>query len=334
MPSAPSPRAQPAPGDRPRIEWPTVAVAVVIYGSWIGLTLGHRHVPTPLLIILLAVVGAWFGSLQHEVLHGHPFRSRRASDALGWAPLWLWLPYAEYKTAHLKHHRNPSLTDPLDDPESFYVTGESWARAPAALRPVLLANRTLLGRLVFGPIITIAGYAHETMTRERTGDQRRRDRRRAQRIWIRHALGVGVIVAWLVLVAHLPLPIYLAGFVYGGLALTQVRSFAEHRYMAGDETRSATIDASPFWALLFLNNNLHHAHHSRPHAAWYHVPGIADRLGSRAISAEGAGYYRSYGQMFRRYLLRPITSAVHPRYVLGAGAHGGPAFVQPATLAE
>ena len=67
-------------------------------------------------------------SLQHELIHGHPTRSRRINTALGFPPLSLWLPFACYRTSHLAHHAGDGLTDPRRDPESFYVTGEEWSR--------------------------------------------------------------------------------------------------------------------------------------------------------------------------------------------------------------
>ena len=35
-------------------------------------------------------------------------------------PLALWIPYESYRISHLMHHRDDRLTDPLDDPESYY----------------------------------------------------------------------------------------------------------------------------------------------------------------------------------------------------------------------
>ena len=89
---------------------------------------------------------------------------------------------------------------------------------------------------------------------------------------------------------------------------TLLRSFAEHRAVDG-ETRSAVVRSNVVFSLLYLNNNLHHTHHARPRLAWYSLPRARDELGSDEIAARGAGSYRGYADIARRYLLRPID---HP----------------------
>ncbi len=84
------------------------------------LTLFWAAIPIWLLVPLAAWLIAWQGSLQHEVMHGHPTRNRRINDAIGWPPLSLWLPYPIYRVSHLRHHRDEYLTDPIEDPESTY----------------------------------------------------------------------------------------------------------------------------------------------------------------------------------------------------------------------
>jgi fatty acid desaturase len=100
-------------------EWPTFLLAFTIYAGWAALTFFHAAIPWPLLVLGGAWVLAWQMSLQHEVLHGHPTRSRRLNDALGFPPLTLWLPYFIYRRSHLRHHRDAYLTDPLEDPETY-----------------------------------------------------------------------------------------------------------------------------------------------------------------------------------------------------------------------
>ncbi|MFN3503676.1 MAG: hypothetical protein ACK4ZJ_15580, partial [Allorhizobium sp.] len=57
-----------------RIEWPTVALAFLIYGGFIALTYFWRDIPLLILVPLGAWLIAWHGSLQHEVIHHHPTR--------------------------------------------------------------------------------------------------------------------------------------------------------------------------------------------------------------------------------------------------------------------
>ena len=101
------------------VEWPTLFLAVFIYSAWLALTYFWESVPFILLVLAGGWLVAWHGSLQHEVLHGHPTRSRRLNDAIGSIPIALWLPYPLYKRAHIKHHNEEWLTDTLAPPESY-----------------------------------------------------------------------------------------------------------------------------------------------------------------------------------------------------------------------
>lgn len=86
-----------------------------------ALTWHHHALPWWLILPLGGWLVAWHGSLQHEVLHGHPTRWQGLNTVLASAPLVLWLPYPLYYSRHRRHHIIASLTDPLEDPESFYV---------------------------------------------------------------------------------------------------------------------------------------------------------------------------------------------------------------------
>ena len=88
------------------IEWPTVALAFIIYGLWFLATLFYRDLPWWGLAAIGAWVIAWQLNLQHETIHGHPTRNRRVNEAIGCWPLSLWLPYSIYRSTHLAHHRD------------------------------------------------------------------------------------------------------------------------------------------------------------------------------------------------------------------------------------
>ena len=49
---------------------------------------------------LLSVLLTWYGSLQHETIHGHPTPFRRFNGMLGSLPLSLWIPYTVYRETH------------------------------------------------------------------------------------------------------------------------------------------------------------------------------------------------------------------------------------------
>src|SRR5262249_7062967 len=112
---------------RPAVELPTLLLIFAVYAGWLGITYGYASlspwvvVPVGILLITL------HGSLQHEMVHGHPTRWLSFNRMLGMVPLSLWLPFERYRQTHRIHHNDDRLTDPLDDPESYYWTPEEWS---------------------------------------------------------------------------------------------------------------------------------------------------------------------------------------------------------------
>lgn len=286
-----------------RMEVPTVAIAVAIYGGWLALTGLSSKLPLWLVAPLGAWLVAWHGSLQHETIHGHPTRWRRVNAALGWAPLSLWLPYGIYREQHIAHHRS-NLTDPLDDPESFYVTEARWQRAGVLERAMLRTQMTLVGRLLVGPAWIVGRFLHEELSRLARGDAKH------VRAWLLHLTGVAAVVAWLVFVCRMPIATYLACFVYPGVALTLLRSFAEHEPSDDPRRRVAVVESSVF-GLLFLNNNLHVIHHDAPELPWYELP-LRYRERKVDLLAEGRPSFDGYARIARDFAFRVKSSPVHP----------------------
>ena len=95
------------------MEWPTLVMLALTYAVWSAGTMVWDH-SALLSIVLTAVAVAQFSSLQHEVLHGHPFENQWINEALVFPALALVVPYVRFKDTHLQHHYDPNLTDPYD----------------------------------------------------------------------------------------------------------------------------------------------------------------------------------------------------------------------------
>jgi fatty acid desaturase len=289
---------------RRQIEVPTLLLAAVIYGSWVALTWWHRTLPDWLLACAGAWIIAWHGSLQHETIHGHPTRIGRINALIGGVPLSLWLPYCAYRRSHIAHHRSIAITDPYDDPESRYLTAPAgwWGRSKVAIERV---QSTLFGRLLLGPFLTVGRFLSGEVARGW------RSPRETASDWIPHLAGVALVVAWLAIcrisVAH-----YLLLFVYPGISLTLLRSFAEHRASRKPGHRVAIVERAGVFGLLFLNNNLHAAHHRAPGLAWYVLPDFHRRYRQQLLRANGGLLYRGYYDIVRRFAFRPHDTIVHP----------------------
>lgn len=298
----------PVPRLAARVEWPTVALAVGIYAAWVLIlaAAGLAFVPIWIWAPAAAWCVAWQTSIQHEVIHGHPTPNARINRWIAGPPLLLWLPFERYRAMHLIHHVDDRLTDPLDDPESFYVTTESWNRSGALERTVLWTLNTLVGRLVLGPLWVVGRFAVAEFRAVRAGDGDRR------RVWGWHA-GAAVAVALFVdAVCGVPVGLYLVAVVWPATALTLLRSFAEHRPAYEPSRRSAIVESRGPLAWLYLSNNLHALHHERPGLPWFVLPKIY-RANRDAVLERNGGYsFAGYREVARRWLLTPRDHPRHP----------------------
>ena len=173
------------------------------------------------------------------------------------------------------------------------------------LYPGLYAHEQL-GRLLLGPFLVVGQFIWAEGSALRRGD------RQHLAIWLWHLPLVALVLVWVVGVCDIPPAAYLALFVLPGVSLTLVRSFAEHKAAHTPLERTAIVEAAPPFALLFLNNNLHYAHHRRPDLPWHALPAYYRAHGSEPLEENGGLLYRGYGEILRRFLLRPVDAPVHP----------------------
>ena len=291
---------------RRSIEWPTLGLIAVIYGGWIGLTLAFNHIPLWIAGPVAAWLSAWHSSLQHELTHGHPTGDKRLDALLGFPPLALWLPFERYRDMHLAHHlEEANLTAPDLDIESYYVSEKTWRNAGGIARLALRVRNTLAGRILLNPLWMIPRFLLAEGLAVIRGEPG------ARRIWGLHALGAAAVLYWALAVCRVPLWDYLLWFVYGGTALSSVRSFAEHRSAAAPEHRTAIVERAPVLGLLFLFNNLHVVHHRLPGLPWYRIPGFYRRNRESLIASNGNLIYRGYGEVARRYLFREHDAPIN-----------------------
>ncbi len=232
-------------------------------------------------------------SLQHETIHGHPTRLRWINTLIGAWPLALWLPFENYRHSHLTHHNDERLTDPLDDPESFYWRQEQWDSLGAVGRGAIRLQATLVGRMIVGPAWASARLWKFEIVRLARGE------RRAFREVALHAVGLTLVLAWVVGVCKMPILEYVLCFKYAGTSLAMVRAFAEHRAESLVERRTAIVERSWVLGPLFLFNNLHLAHHMRPTLPWCILPGWALRRQSH--HADRAQRWFALRDLFRYF---------------------------------
>ena len=291
--------------EAPGIEWPTLALILGCYALWaLGTTvLSALWLPLGFVVTMLAIT--LHSSLQHEVLHGHPFASRLANEALMFLPLGVIYPYGRFRDLHLAHHRDENLTDPYDDPESNYMDPKVWVRLSPALRVILRANNTLLGRMLIGPAVSVLALLRGDLAAIRAGD------RAIRRDWLLHLAGMVPVLVWLVSVAAIPFWLFVLS-CYGALSILKIRTFLEHRAHELARGRTVIVEGRGPLPFLFLYNNFHVVHHAKPNLAWYRLPALYEERKEEYHRRNDGYVYRSYAEVFRRYFLRTKDPVPHP----------------------
>lgn len=279
---------------------------MAIYAAFAALTWFYRDLPWWLTLPAGAYLVAWHSSLQHEATHRHPTRWPLFNELIVFPNLWLWLPYRVYRDTHLAHHRDQRLTDPVDDPESYYKTANQWACHSRWMRSVLWIRNTVAGRLAFGPPLALWQLWETQLPKLLRGE------RDAMTAWALHGLACALVLAWVVWVCRIPIAAYVLLFAYPGTALAMLRSFAEHQAAAVPEHRTVIVEAAWPLALLYLNNNLHALHHREPWLPWYRLPRRYRRQRDVILAANGGYRFSSYAEIVARYLLWPKEPPLHP----------------------
>lgn len=300
--------------ETPSIEWPTVAIAAICYlgfgmSTALYATMGP-WVSIPTLVLSLTL----YSSLNHEVLHGHPFKSACFNTALVFPALGLAVPYPRFRDTHLAHHHDPALTDPYDDPESNFIDPAVWVEWCVLRRLLYKWNNTLCGRMLIGPMISMSAFYKQDFKSVLGGNTFIRD------AYIFHLLGLVPVAIWLFIAADMPGGVYLIS-AYLSHSILKIRTFLEHRAHEKARCRSVIIEDRGLLSLLFLKNNLHAVHHAFPQLAWYRLEPFYQARRSAFLGRNGGYVYRSYSQIAGLFFVRakdPVphelwrASAAHP----------------------
>ena len=286
------------------VEWPTLALLLGVFAAWAAALFWLSALLLWLALPVLVLALVLHSSLTHEVLHGHPFPSRRASEALVVVNLGLFIPYLRFRDTHLAHHQDARLTDPYDDPESNYFDPAEWVRLPGWVRSLLRLNNTLAGRMVVGPLVAQVVFMGGDLAAIRRGD------RQVLKGWLMHLPGVFLVI-WLVGLSPMPLWSYLLA-AYAALSILKIRTFLEHQAHERASGRTVIIEDRGILAFLFLNNNLHVVHHMHPRVPWYQLWRQYSSNRDHYLTRNGGYLYRSYAQIFQAHFLKAKDPVPHP----------------------
>jgi fatty acid desaturase len=294
-----------------RAEWPTIFLAIGCTIAWMEVVYLIGAIRywwlAPLAVLLITL----HSSLCHEALHGHPTSSRTINEALVFLPIGLIYPYRRFRALHLKHHHDELLTDPFEDPESYYMSPGEWAKAGPVMQAIRTFNNTQIGRLLIGPALSIAGLVRADLHLIRSGD------RDVQLAWLLHLVGFVPVFAWATWFCGINPLIYFIAFAYPAMSVLSIRTFVEHQATEAVSNRTIVNEDRGLLAFLFLNNNLHFVHHRNPTVPWYGLPRLYRENREKFLTDNGGYHAKNYWEIFKAYALKGKEPVEHP--VMAAG---------------
>ncbi|MEZ5871716.1 MAG: fatty acid desaturase [Nitratireductor sp.] len=293
------------------VEWPTVLLIGFVYVAWLVLALRGEHLNPLLWISLVALLTTLYWSIVHEVVHCHPTRNAFVNYTLVYLPLGWVYALGRFGDGHLQHHATGDLTDPFDDPESWYLAQRDWNSLSPLSKGLLTINNTLAGRMIIGPIITLWRMVAGDAMLIRKGGQAGR---RVAIAWLIHVPALLLLAGLLIHYSHVPAWQFVAA-AYLGISVLLIRTFLEHQASASQGARTVLIEDNGILAFLFLYNNLHIVHHTRPGLAWYRLPGFYKRHRANFHRRNNGYVYASYWEIFRRYFLVAKEPVAHPTVI-------------------
>jgi fatty acid desaturase len=289
-----------------QVEWPTVFLIATTYATLATLIWFHAALPFWIIVPVAGYLVALHGSLQHESVHGHPTRNPVLNELLVFINFSLWFPYRRYKRLHLIHHNDEHLTHPTMDPESLYMLPEDWARLGGPLKLLYTFNNTLAGRMLMGPFIATVRFWNDDLPKAFRGEPG------VRAAWVLHAAACAITLIYAMGVCGMPLWQYVVMFAWPGISLSLIRSFCEHQAVADVGERTIVVESSRPLSLMFLNNNLHLAHHTQPRMAWYDLPAYYRSRRAELLEKNNGYLMHGYREIFRRYFFKPKEPVVYP----------------------
>jgi len=288
-----------------RIEWPTVGLLVLVYIAF-GISSYFAEILTLFVSIpIMALTVTLHSSLQHEVLHGHPFKSQFLSELTVFPAVGLFIPYLRFKETHLQHHYDPNLTDPYDDPETNYFDVVVFERKGSIYQKLLWFNNTLFGRMLVGPLFGLIWFYKGEIKEIISGN------RSVMFAWVLHIFGLIPVLYWVMHSSTMPFWAFIVA-VYFGHSLLKVRTYLEHRAHEKSAARTVIIEDRGLLALLFLNNNFHAVHHAYPKIVWYKLPAFYQQRRDEFLRRNAAYRYDNYLEIFKHHFLRAKDTVIHP----------------------
>jgi len=174
----------------------------------------------------------------------------------------------------------------------------------------LRVNNTLAGRIVLGPLVAQIAFMR--------GDYRAWKQGKAGILsaWLWHIPAVAVVIWWMAALSPMPIWAWLLA-TYISLSILKIRTYLEHQAHERARGRTVVIEDRGPLALIFLNNNFHVVHHMHPRVPWYQLPKLFRENRERYLSRNDGYYFRSYAQIFRRYLFKAKDPVPHPLWPQG-----------------
>lgn len=294
-----------------RIEWPTIILILLCNIVWFWLALAGAGLHPIIWIGAMAVLTTLYWSLMHEAVHNHPTDIDWINRLTVIIPIGWVFPYGRFRDSHLQHHETGELTDPFDDPESFYLSPACWQNMARPIRLLLRFNNSLFGRMLVGPAFAIWRMIMFDIARLADKKTLQIERTSIVREWLLHAALIGALA--LILAHYSPVPFWqFAIAAYLGISILQIRTFPEHQASDQKGERTVIIEDNGPLAFLFLYNNLHVVHHTRPGLAWYRLPGFYRQHREQFIMRNNGYVYASYWQVLRQYFLKAKEPVPHP----------------------
>ncbi|MBT3456710.1 MAG: hypothetical protein HN449_01220 [Thiotrichales bacterium] len=286
-------------------ELPTWIAIFLVYFFW-WIILSNFYI-IPFAHLFLVIILTFHGSVQHEILHGHPTGHQGFNDLLAYPSIALWSPYFIYKSSHLKHHEDINLTIPNIDPESYFISKDDWHSLSSYRQKFAAFNMTLLGRLTLGPLWYFFALKKEFLMSFKKPFSIN------FLVYFSHEVFVVIILycIWYFFNIHFFTYIVCA---YLAHSLTMLRSFYEHRSNSNPNHRSVIMQTVYPLRILFLNNNYHFVHHKNPDMSWHQIPREYNSNSDKYNQSNGFFLEKGYSKWFKKYLVKPVSEPKHPAF--------------------